>query len=713
MEKKKIIVLGGGLSSITAIYTLMQEENAKEKYEITVYQLGWRIGGKGASGVNTEIANRIEEHGLHLWMGFYENAFRTIKKCYNELNRPIEMPLSRFESAFKSQDTMTFAENIKGEWRDWKIKFPEYPGTLGDGIVPGANEFIEMWFDFLAHKLKEWKHTSLSDHHGSKKRGRWFSSVHFWVKGKLGGFVETRITDAFSFAMKRLRKIQRSIIEREDKNNFILDNIQELRSWLWDILGNILEGNDKTRRAFVILDLGIAILNGMIKDRVLIWKDGKLDIQFDVINEYDYREWLIKNGAHPTITAYCPLVTAMYDGPFSFKFGNANSPDVEAGTSLRIFLRLAFTCKEHVVWKMQAGMGDTIFAPLYELLVRDYGVQFKFFHEVKSLKLNADKTSVASIVIARQVDLKVENVYEPLIDVKGLPCWPSEPVYDYIESDQADFLKKNKIDLESPWANWEAKEIIELHHERDFETIIAGFSLATVPYICAEMVQAFPSWYKMVQKVQTVQTQSWQLWFNADAAQLEIEEDKILSTYVETMDTFASMNQLLERENWSQAHTPKYMVYLCGAMQHSYLELPHNIHIFQENEAKASKKRLEHYLENHFKHLIPKAFDENGNFIWELLVDENNNKGVKRLDAQYIRPNISPTDRYVMSVSGSSKYRLKTDETGCSNLFITGDWIKNGFNAGFVEGAVVSGLLTARAVSGCQKIEVIGEAWFK
>ena len=30
---------------------------------------------------------RIEEHGLHLWMGFYENAFRLMRECYAELGR--------------------------------------------------------------------------------------------------------------------------------------------------------------------------------------------------------------------------------------------------------------------------------------------------------------------------------------------------------------------------------------------------------------------------------------------------------------------------------------------------------------------------------------------------------------------------------------------------------------------------------------------------
>ena len=41
---------------------------------ITVFQRGWRLGGKGAS--SRGINGRIEEHGLHVWLGHYDNAFR-------------------------------------------------------------------------------------------------------------------------------------------------------------------------------------------------------------------------------------------------------------------------------------------------------------------------------------------------------------------------------------------------------------------------------------------------------------------------------------------------------------------------------------------------------------------------------------------------------------------------------------------------------------
>ena len=67
-------MVGGGVSGMVAAMALTQPELAG-KFDVTVYQMGWRLGGKGASGRNAAQASRIEEHGLHIWFGFYDNAF--------------------------------------------------------------------------------------------------------------------------------------------------------------------------------------------------------------------------------------------------------------------------------------------------------------------------------------------------------------------------------------------------------------------------------------------------------------------------------------------------------------------------------------------------------------------------------------------------------------------------------------------------------------
>ncbi len=44
------------------------------------------------------------------------------------------------------------------------------------------------------------------------------------------------------------------------------------------------------------------------------------------------------------------------------------------------------------------------------------------------------------------------------------------------------------------------------------------------------------------------------------------------------------------------------------------------------------------------------------------------------LATQHVSVNIDPSDRYVQSVPGSDKYRLRPDESGYDNLVLAGDW---------------------------------------
>ena len=117
---------------------------------------------------------------------------------------------------------------------------------------------------------------------------------------------------------------------------------------------------------------------------------------------------------------------------------------------------------------------------------------------------------------------------------------------------------------------------------------------------------------------------------------------------------------------------------------------------------------------NQFKHQIyalwPNAATRNS-FQWNWLVAPPERSGEQRFDSQFWRANIDPSERYVISVVGSSKYRLDTDGSGFKNLYLTGDWIKTGLNAGCVEAATMAGMQTSRAISG-YPVLIKGEGGF-
>ncbi len=211
----------------------------------------------------------------------------------------------------------------------------------------------------------------------------------------------------------------------------------------------------------------------------------------------------------------------------------------------------------------------------------------------------------------------------------------------------------------------------------------------------------------MLDRVGTVQTQAFQLWLTKNPEELGVKEQKVLSTYVEPLDTFAEMNQILKREDWSAfKQKPLYLMYVCGALLDSETIPPYHATYFPDNQQYKVKGNMKNYILNNLKFVLPGAFDKDGNFDWDILFDPTGGVGEARLDYQYYRSNINTSERYVFSLKGSSKFRLKTDETGFSNVFFTGDWIQNGLNIGFVEGATISGILTARAVSGNKNIPI-------
>ena len=63
MKPARVAIVGGGCAAMAAALELTDPAH-QGRYEVTVYQLGWRLGGKGASGRGP--AGRIEEHGLHV-----------------------------------------------------------------------------------------------------------------------------------------------------------------------------------------------------------------------------------------------------------------------------------------------------------------------------------------------------------------------------------------------------------------------------------------------------------------------------------------------------------------------------------------------------------------------------------------------------------------------------------------------------------------------
>jgi len=687
---KKLVILGGGVGAMSTVFEITNNPNWKDLYEsIVVYQMGWRIGGKGASG-RSQPNGAIEEHGLHIWLGFYNNAFEAIQRAYKELGRPAGAPLATWQDAFKKHDLIVFAQQFQGKWYPWDFDFPE------NNHIPGKGDPLPSLWDYMVLTIgwvKELLTKSEYKHHlNSGSETQEHKNVLSWLKDVVkNGALEVDLgslslaEDIVNVAIAHTELMGRDVNgHAKEDYAMLLRLLQEIKAWMTREFLHIVDADLILSRFFILLDTGLTGLIGLITDDVL-FHPSKLDS----LDGEDLREWLLRHGA-ADLTAYSPIMQGYYDLVFAYENGEVAKPNFAAGTAIRCIFRIVFTYKGAIFWKMQAGMGDTIFTPLHDVL-RKRGVTFKFFHRVKNLGVSADGKSIATISIGRQATVKDDKDYDPYVNVGNLACWPSTPNYNQLVEGEA--LQKGNINLESFYATWKDVEDIELKAEIDFHEVLYGISLGSVPYLCSELL-ANEKWKAMIENVGSVRTMAFQAWLNKDLSELGWnEKSPVMDAFVEPMNTWADMSQLIEREQWPLSSNIRNVSYFCGPMEGG---IPPSTKIQEPLIALAKVTQVSNdFMNNEINVFWPDAVDIHGNFDWSTVA------------GMFYRANIDPSERYVLSLKGSTQFRLDGRKSGYSNLYLAGDWTICGLNAGCVEAAFISGMLASNAMTGYPELTTI------
>jgi uncharacterized protein with NAD-binding domain and iron-sulfur cluster len=713
-QPKRIAILGGGVGAMTAAFWLTSVDNWQERYQIDVYQMGWRLGGKGASGRNAAIAQRIEEHGLHIWFGFYDNAFNVMQQAYKELRRRPDSPLATWTDAFKPQHYVCLAELIESEWRVWPVETPELPGTPGTPREPEtAGAAIAELLEWQRSWIESWALTYLK-HKGSPFRmgEHRESRLHDILTAARAGLTAFEdVGDPITVARKArdlARSSSRSPLAKGAATAdwpAVLKLLQDLQHALHDAgawFGNPDTWLDDWRRLYLAVDLSLAVGIGMLVDDVI--GDG-----FEAINHIDFCAWLTRHGAQPISVDSAP-VRGFYDLVFAYRNGDPRQPNIEAGTMLRGMLKVGLGYRGALMYKMQAGMGDVVFAPMYEVL-KKRGVRFHYFHKLCELRPDATGDNVGEIELEQQVALSGDG-YDPLVDVAGLPCWPSQPLYAQIDPRQAALLQEHQINLECHWSNWPdvyrqafgtSLPRKTLRAGVDFDQIVFGLSVASLEHVAKPLLAAYAPLQQCSDNVAAVATQAYQVWLNRDLKGIgwnypgDHGEEPVLSGFTEPFDTWASMDQLLCRETWPPGNEPKNIGYFCNALSLDAYPPPED-HDFPARCAELVKTAAINQLQTQIQALWTNV--EANAFPWSWLVDPAGGSGVSRFDSQFWRANIDPSERYVLSLVDTSRYRLHADQSGFANLFLAGDWLKTGLDAGCVEAAVMGGMQASRAICG-------------
>lgn len=722
----RVAVIGGGCASISAAFELSRPAH-KEKYQVTIYQLGWRLGGKGASGRGP--ANRIEEHGLHLWMGSYENAFRLIRECYAELKRDRrKCRIADWRDAFSPAPFIGLAEKSpNGAYWNFLSYFPPGKGLPGDPL--GENDPFTIT-SYLARTASILRTLLLAVQANRSGRSSTKASRDT-AKARSSDQSSSEGVEAPDEPSKRIARLlglgwiatTAALIEAVEMLELVfaphfiypMDGIVQLIELIAASarrqLENIVENDPELLVLWQGIDLAMASMRGILRFGLISDPRG-----FNAINDYDFRDWLRINGASER-SLESPFIRGAYDLVFAYEDGDYQRPRHGAGVALRGALRMLFSSRGAIFWKMHAGMGDTVFAPMYEVL-KKRGVAFKFFHRLEAIRLvdpeelaQGERAYVKALVFDVQAKIKDGKEYAPLMDVGGLPCWPSKPHYSQLV-DGSKFEREGR-DFESHWDRGKTATKT-LRAIDDFDFVVLGVGLGALPYVCQDFIQRDQRWRDMVTHLKTVNTQAFQIWLREDMEQLGWPDPPLaLSAFVHPFETWADMSHLIREESWKVS--PRAIAYFCSVLNDPVSPLDITANSYPKQRRREVQENAIRYLNSDIVHLWPKAVRRRGTFRWDLLMDpkertpsrKTRGKNQARFESQHWTANVNPSERYVLSLPGTQKYRISPLDNTYDNLTIAGDWTTCGLDAGCVEAAVISGRLAAHAISSSPPLEDI------
>lgn len=383
-------------------------------------------------------------------------------------------------------------------------------------------------------------------------------------------------------------------------------------------------------------------------------RDRLLERGFGAVDGEDFRAWLRRHGASEDV-AESPYVGAIYDFIFSAPQDGTPTSGLSAAVALRFAAQLFGGYQGSAFFLMRGGTGDVLFAPLYRALVAR-GVRFHFFSRLTQLELSADGTTVSALGLARAAAVR-RGAYEPLVPLDGLDTWPAAPLEDQLDApvELRPLVRALDNGLPTP-----AEEPFRLLVERDFDDVVLGVPLAALPAVAPTLFERHACW-RAAQAVESVPTVAVQLW----SAQRDssLPDGALLNTGAAPFRAVGVMRHLLDEERHGDGR-PAELWHACGRAPAGGVD------------AEAAR--------------------------WA--------PGERLGRAEVLqRLNDAPSERYVLSVPGSSAARIRPDDCGVRNLFPAGTWTACGVDAGKLEGAVLSGWCAAQAIAG-EGLPVLGLA---
>lgn len=685
-QPKRVAILGGGMAALSAAYEITNTPDI----EVTVHTLGWRLGGKCASSRGAH--DRIEEHGIHGFLGSYYNANALLAEVYRELARPPGTPLATFEEAMVGMDSLQMYSNGGDPATRFNAVFPPntiFPNPADPGAIIDCERLLEFVLAALERIHNQYPGHSFADH---------LDLV--WPK--------------VAAALSQAKAENIPFSQHHPLLTVIEDGLSHLRGILPAMIAGLEWIDPHLQQIIAIIDWAYTLIKGALVDEVAL--KG-----FDHLDTVNWDAWLLSHGARPETVA-APISLNTVNLAYQYPAGDTGKTPAQmgAGAYLHWSLRSLAYCG-HAVYAFAAGTGETVIAPLYQVL-KARGVKFAFFSKVEELTLSEDASQVESVTIRVQATPKAGLYgYDPLFTPAGplpVPSWPHEPHYDQLV--EGDEMAGHGYDLESWWCAWQPETYRHLQAGDDFDVLVFALSIGAVPHVCGQLMAANPAWKTMVSAIPTVRTQAFQIWLSESYTDLGWDlpltghNTALADTYQRPFDGHCEMRHVLKWENWPAGEAPKSLWYFCDEFPDDPHQPPFSDHGYPTRMADKVKANAISYVQTAIGGLMPKAtvaarqgHGSKTALDFDLLVPSQPGAGEQAFDGQFWRANIDPTETYVQSPPGSTAARLRPWQSGFANLLIAGDWTYTGLNVGSVECAVMSGRLASHGITGSPALSAI------
>lgn len=718
-DRKEIAILGGGPAALATAFYLTSQPDWQQRYRITVYQLGWRLGGKCASSRNAAANYRIEEHGIHLFGNFYNNTFNMLRDCYDEVDWRPDEPFTCLDEALIGNNRSFFADYHRGRWHRYGIPLPhtdDKPWEL-ENPPPAEDTLLEALLEMI-HGINR-----ATGADGEQDDNRLLA----WLREAAAGLAR-QLPDAAALSPAEQAGMLLKALARDPKHPAV-QRIKEGFDRMLQPLRDKAELSDQWRFRYIEADFYATVLRGILSD-------GLLTRDIDSVDDCNYRDWLARHGASQQLLN-SSLPQRIVNVCFHYPDGNSNKLAQMSASAYLTFLLRSLLAKGSAAYFFAAGTGETLIAPLYRVLAAR-GVRFNFFHKVTGLNPSAVGGRIDSFDCDIQATLKPDadgndrapHDYRPLETYNRLVGWPATPHYQQLV--EGERLRAAGVDLESYWADWQPVQRRTIRHsslaepgEDSFDYLVLGLSLGAVPVVCPRLLDApapAPSaaWRSLCERVKTIQTQAFQIWLDQPLGKLGWDprdygyrpgERLVCATYNFPTTDLCDFTDLIPWEGWPDDNRPRALLYFCGPME-ELTQPPFDDHAFPAGQHQRVLWTAVQYLRSingvfpnpGSSPINPQGLDPE---YLSCYAPTPECTGINRYQQQFYRANIDPTERYVLSVPDSVQARLAPWQSGYRNLLLCGDWTYNGLNIGSVEAAVMSGMLASLALTGAPDIGTI------